>query len=200
MLNDWSFANMPHTPWGAEALSPGLLWTQAARPEGAEAHSPGQRPGLWASAPSGRIGYFQPYRSIFLTRQKSFLINLFAYENILCLAHSFHPSSRRWISESSIGNHRQQCSFCRRTPLRIRHSCQLPQLLAAIAQGRTFRLTKGDLTAEVTSNSGETWQGNLIQSGSLHKGWAWRHYSTIAVQPPPGARCIWNLSSEVTCR
>lgn len=24
------------------------------------------------------------------------------------------------------------------------------------AQGRTFRLTKGDLTAEVTSNSGET--------------------------------------------
>ena len=33
---------------------------------------------------------------------------------------------------------------------------QLPQLLAAIAQGRTFRLTKGDLTAEVTSNSGET--------------------------------------------
>lgn len=33
---------------------------------------------------------------------------------------------------------------------------QLPQMLAAIAQGRTFRLTKGDLTAEVTSNSGET--------------------------------------------
>ena len=53
---------------------------------------------------------------------------------------------------------------------------QLPQLLAAIAQGRTFRLTKGDLTAEVTSNSGETWQENLIQSGSLHKGWAWLFY------------------------
>ena len=50
---------------------------------------------------------------------------------------------------------------------------QLPQMLAAIAQGRTFRLTKGDLTAEVTSNSGETRQENLIQSGSLHKGWAW---------------------------
>ena len=50
---------------------------------------------------------------------------------------------------------------------------QLPQMLAAIAQGRTFRLTKGDLTAEVTSNSGETWQENLIHSGSLHKGWAW---------------------------
>ena len=50
---------------------------------------------------------------------------------------------------------------------------QLPQLLAAIAQSRTFRLTKGDLTAEVTSNSGETWQENLIQSGSLHKGRAW---------------------------
>ena len=33
---------------------------------------------------------------------------------------------------------------------------QLPQLLAATTQGRTFRLTKGDLTAEVTSNSGET--------------------------------------------
>jgi len=33
---------------------------------------------------------------------------------------------------------------------------QLPQMLAAIAQGRTFRLTKGDLTAEVTSNFGET--------------------------------------------
>ena len=33
---------------------------------------------------------------------------------------------------------------------------QLPQMLAAIAQVRTFRLTKGDLTAEVTSNSGET--------------------------------------------
>ena len=33
---------------------------------------------------------------------------------------------------------------------------QLPQMLAAIAQNRTFRLTKGDLTAEVTSNSGET--------------------------------------------
>ena len=47
---------------------------------------------------------------------------------------------------------------------------QLPQMLAAIAQGRTFRLTKGDLTAEVTSNSGETWKENLIQSGSLHKG------------------------------
>ena len=47
---------------------------------------------------------------------------------------------------------------------------QLPQMLAAIAQGRTFRLTKGDLTAEVTSNSGETRQENLIQSGSLHKG------------------------------
>ena len=46
-------------------------------------------------------------------------------------------------------------------------------MLAAIAQGRTFRLTKGDLTAEVASNSGETWQENLIQSGSLHKGWAW---------------------------
>ena len=29
-------------PEGAEALSPGLLWTQAARPEGAEAPSPGQ--------------------------------------------------------------------------------------------------------------------------------------------------------------
>ena len=29
----------------AEAHSPGLLWTQAARPEGAEALSPGQRPG-----------------------------------------------------------------------------------------------------------------------------------------------------------
>ena len=50
---------------------------------------------------------------------------------------------------------------------------QLPQMLAAIAQGRTLRLTKGDLTAEVTSNSGETWQENLIQSGSLHKGWAY---------------------------
>ena len=24
MWNDWSFANMPHTPWGAEALSPYL--------------------------------------------------------------------------------------------------------------------------------------------------------------------------------
>ena len=59
---------------------------------------------------------------IFLTRQKSFLINLF-YENILCLADSFHPSSRRWIPESSIRNNRQQCPFCRRTPLRIRHSC-----------------------------------------------------------------------------
>ena len=32
----------------------------------------------------------------------------------------------------------------------------LPQMLAATTQGRTFRLTKGDLTAEVTSNSGET--------------------------------------------
>lgn len=32
----------------------------------------------------------------------------------------------------------------------------LPKMLAAIAQGRTFRLTKGDLTAEVASNSGET--------------------------------------------
>ena len=32
----------------------------------------------------------------------------------------------------------------------------LPQLLAATSKGRTFRLTKGDLTAEVTSNSGET--------------------------------------------
>ena len=53
---------------------------------------------------------------------------------------------------------------------------QLSQMLAAIAQGRTFRLTKGDLTAEVTSNSGETWQENLIQSGSLHKGWAWLLY------------------------
>ena len=29
---------------------------------------------------------------------------------------------------------------------------QLPQLLAAIAQGRTFRLTKGDLTAEVVTH------------------------------------------------
>ena len=28
---------------------------------------------------------------------------------------------------------------------------QLPQMLAAIAQGRTFRLTKGDLTAEVVT-------------------------------------------------
>ena len=29
---------------------------------------------------------------------------------------------------------------------------QLPQMLAAIAQGRTFRLTKGDLTAEVVTH------------------------------------------------
>ncbi len=58
---------------------------------------------------------------------------------------------------------------------------QLPQMLAAIAQGRTFRLTKGDLTAEVTSNSGETWQENLIQSGSLHKGWAWLYCIVVKV-------------------
>ena len=31
--------------------------TQAARPEGAEALSPGQRPGLRASAPSGRAAF-----------------------------------------------------------------------------------------------------------------------------------------------
>ena len=30
---------------------------------------------------------------------------------------------------------------------------QLPQMLAAIAQGRTFRLTKGDLTAEVVTHA-----------------------------------------------
>ena len=35
----------PHALKGAEALSSGLLWTQAARPEGAEALSPGHRPG-----------------------------------------------------------------------------------------------------------------------------------------------------------
>ena len=39
---------------------------------------------------------------------------------------------------------------------------QLPQMLAAIAQGRTFRLTKGDLTAEVTSNSG----GNVTEKSN----------------------------------
>ena len=33
----------------AKALSPGLLWMQAARPEGAEALSPGQRPGLFCA-------------------------------------------------------------------------------------------------------------------------------------------------------
>ena len=33
-------------PERAEALSQGLLWTQAARPERAEAPSPGQRPGV----------------------------------------------------------------------------------------------------------------------------------------------------------
>lgn len=32
---------------------------------------------------------------------------------------------------------------------------QLPQLLASIAKGRTFRLTKGDITAEVVAG-GET--------------------------------------------
>ena len=37
----------PTRPEGAEALSPGLLWTQAARPEGAEALSPGL---LWTQA------------------------------------------------------------------------------------------------------------------------------------------------------
>ena len=30
---------------GPKAPSPGLLWTQAVRPEGAEALSPGHRPG-----------------------------------------------------------------------------------------------------------------------------------------------------------
>ena len=35
----------PARPEGAEALSPGQ-WTQAARPERAEALSPGQRPGF----------------------------------------------------------------------------------------------------------------------------------------------------------
>ena len=35
-------------PEGPEAHSPGQ-WTQAARPEGAEALSPGQRPGLSCS-------------------------------------------------------------------------------------------------------------------------------------------------------
>ena len=35
-------------PEGPEAHSPGQ-WTQAARPEGAEALSPGQRPGLFGA-------------------------------------------------------------------------------------------------------------------------------------------------------
>lgn len=74
------------------------------------------------------------------------------YENILHHFSSLHPPARRWILESTHGHHRLQRANSRGTSPLIRYARTVAQTLKAIAQGRTIRLTKGDMTAEVTND------------------------------------------------